>query len=345
MTDVLYESLKEMYDSFFYDRQELKAKLDSNLSTICGIDNYLESIEEREEVDYKFFSPRSITNVYKEDIENKKIERKKLENENQYYYEKISVLDSRIQTISSLLNSIENSVVFDTEVKSDKKDIILSTNKSEIDKRLYVLDIQEKERQRIARDLHDTSLQNLAHLIHKIELSSKYMDQDIIRAKLELATVNKDLKTIIQEIRNTIFDLRPMSFDDLGLKESFERLIERLKETSNFDIEADIEEINCNNTLVLMTIYRIVEECINNAVKHSSGNKVFFSIKLIEKNFCILIKDNGISFNYEEVLSVKDRHFGLCILKERVELLSGKLNINSKPDIGTSIEIVIPQLD
>lgn len=345
MTDELYERLKEMYDSFFNERQEIKIKLDDNLNSISQIDAYLQSLDEREEIDFKFFSPRSLNSVYKEDIEKKQIEKRNIENDNQYYYKKMNVLDARIQTISSVLNSIDNYAYLDKTFTHDKEENILSGDTSDVNKKLYVLDIQEKERQRIARDLHDTSLQNLAHLVHKIELSSKYIDQDVIRAKLELATVNKDLKSIIQEIRNTIFDLRPMSFDDLGLKESFQRLIERLKESSNFDIVADIEELDCNNSLVLMTIFRIVEECINNAVKHSSGNKIYFSFKVIENNCCIIVEDNGISFNYEEVLSVKDRHFGLCILKERVELLSGVLNINSKPDKGTSIEISIPLLN
>ena len=69
---------------------------------------------------------------------------------------------------------------------------------------LMALSIQEEDRQRIARELHDTSLQNLAHLIHKIELSSLYIDQDPVRAKLELSAVNKNLREIIEEIRCTI---------------------------------------------------------------------------------------------------------------------------------------------
>lgn len=83
---------------------------------------------------------------------------------------------------------------------------------------LTIFKVQEEERQRIARDLHDTSLQNLTHLIHKIELSSLYIDKDPIQAKLELSIVEKSLRKTIEEIRNIIYDLRPMSFDDLGLK-------------------------------------------------------------------------------------------------------------------------------
>lgn len=343
MTDELYENLKEIYDSFFNERQELKEKLDSNLNTISQIESYLESLFEQEESDYKFFSPRNVKAVYKEDIEKNEIEKRNIENENHYYYKKINLLDSRIQTLSSILNSIGNSNSSNEVNELDKNGELLN-EKSRLDKKLNILDIQEKERHRIARDLHDTSLQNLAHLVHKIELASKYVDQDTIQTKLELAAINKNLKTIIQDIRNTIFDLRPMSFDDLGLKETFERLIDKLKQTSGFSIQTDIEDIKCDNQLVLMTIYRIVEECLNNAIKHSKGDKVFLSFKLNNNHCNIVIKDNGQSFNCDEVLSVKDKHFGLCILKERVELLSGSLIIDSKVNNGTTINITIPLL-
>lgn len=66
-----------------------------------------------------------------------------------------------------------------------------------------------------------------------------------------------------------------MTFDDLGLKESFERLVEKFNETSKIGIDYNIENINCNNSLILMTIFRIVEECLNNAIKHSKGTKIF----------------------------------------------------------------------
>ena len=104
---------------------------------------------------------------------------------------------------------------------------------NEIEYGKLILTIQEDERKRIARDLHDTSLQNLAHLIHKIELSSMYIDVDPNQAKLELASVNKKLREIIDEIRSILFDLRPMTFDDLGLKAALERLLMNLMAKSN----------------------------------------------------------------------------------------------------------------
>lgn len=208
------------------------------------------------------------------------------------------------------------------------------------DKSLKVLKIQEEDRQRIARDLHDTSLQNLAHLIHKIELSSMYIDKDPIRAKLELSVVNKNLKEIIDEIRNTIFDLRPMSFDDLGLKATFERMICNINEDLVFKVETDIDDISCDNDIVLATIYRVVQECFSNAIKHSGGTKIIFNCKCIGHVCVIDMIDDGRGFTDEDMK--KDKHFGISVMKERVNLLGGTIIIDSQKNIGTSIKIEIP---
>lgn len=345
MAEEIYDNLKEMYDSFFDESQKIKKQLEKNLNSISEIDSYLEKLHQKEESDYKVFSPRSFKDIYKNDIDEKIKQKTFIENENQNYYKSINKLDFRIRTISSVLNLIEkNSQLSDDSNYSLNNNIQTEHNSDDnMERRLYILDIQEKERQRIARDLHDSSLQNLAHLTHKIELASMYIDDDKIKAKLELAAVNKELKSIIQEIRNTIFDLRPMSFDDLGLKESLERLIDRFKETSSSEFQIDIQDINCDNSLLLMTVFRIIEECMNNAVKHSSGNLISLKVKLTADNNCkIIVTDNGKGFNSEKVLSEKDRHFGLCILKERVSLLSGSITIDSDLNKGTIVNIEIP---
>ncbi len=284
----------------------------------------------------------SLIEIYKSFILEKENILKKLElnnndNEYQLYNKYLYIIDSRINTLSALLKLFESYLV------SKKKG---GFEKELINKHLQILDIQEKERHRIARDLHDTSLQNLTHLTHKIELSSLYIDEDPVRAKLELEIINKKLRSVIQEIRNTIFDLHPMTFDDLGLKESFERLVEKFNETSKIGIDYNIENINCNNSLILMTIFRIVEECLNNAIKHSKGTKIFFEIKKDNDDNCLItVSDNGISFDSRDILFSKDNHFGLSILRERVELLLGTMEIDSKPDYGTTIKILVPLLD
>ncbi len=206
-----------------------------------------------------------------------------------------------------------------------------------------ILNIQEADRHRIARELHDTSLQNLAHLVHKIELATKFIDKDRMRAKLELSVVNKNLKTVIEEIRNTIYDLRPMTFDDLGLKATFERLISVINQNKKFAIDMDIDDVSCENNLILVTIYRIVQECLNNIIKHADAEKIILHCKLIDNIYVINIEDDGKGFTNEEAEQKKaEKHFGVTLMKERVALIGGTIQIDSICNKGTKIKIKIP---
>lgn len=204
------------------------------------------------------------------------------------------------------------------------------------------LNVKEKEQQRIARDLHDSALQTLTHVIHKTELCSKYMTQDPIRAKLELATINKYLKQTVQEIRNAIFDLHPMSIDDLGLKGCLENLFTVMQQDNNIKIEYEIDEIKeCNDNLILLNIFHIIQESVRNALKHSNGTKVYISVKEADEKIYIKVKDNGKGFDLQNIDKKESNHYGLSILKERTALLNGEFSIESKIDEGTTIDIIM----
>lgn len=314
-----YTSLNEMYIALMEEEDSLNRELKKNLFRISEIDKYLQLLHDQEEESFKVFSPRSIEEIHKESIAIQKEEKSRLEGENRNLY-------SKLNKVTSFAKGLQRAMDADT-----------SFNKMEI------LDVQEKERQRIARDLHDTSLQNLTHLVHKLELASIYIDRDTVQAKLELATINKGLKAVIEDIRNTIFDLRPMSFDDLGLKEAFDRLFTVMKENyKSIDFDIDIETITCENELVRIAIYRIVQEACVNAVEHSGGNKI--KIRIAEEaNYCkIVVKDNGKGFSAEDLYDKDNKNFGVAIMKERVNLLDGKINFYSVLGGGTEIRIEIP---
>jgi len=201
---------------------------------------------------------------------------------------------------------------------------------------LLILDVQEKERGRIARELHDSSLQNLTHLIHELELSSMYMDEDPIRAKLELESCTQSLKQIISDIRDTIFNLRPMTFDDLGFKDCLKNEIESLKhQYTNCEIIYDVDDIviskedECKDicSLFLVTVYRVIQEALINSLKHSEASIIKVFVKNQNEKLSVEVNDNGKGFDLEEVLNDKDKHFGMSIMKERITLLSGKIDI------------------
>ena len=319
-----YEIIQAMYDELKREQTRRFTALQEKKSKISEIDIYLNGLLNKEESDLQVFLPRKIEDVYHDVIEQRTQQKDKLLAECEELEKQFHLDGNRMEQLEKILS--------DTSMLHVKQ--------------LSILDAQEKERQRIARDLHDTSLQNLTHLVHKVELSSLYIDEDPVKAKLELATIEKGIRKVIEEIRNSIFDLRPMSVDDLGLRETIEKLISVLNQDMQFRIETDIDEISVTqsdpNTYVLfISMYRLVQECVQNAIKHSGGNKIIVKLKDYGNTYQIGVQDNGTGFDLESALK-KEKHFGLSVIKERVLFLGGKLNIDSQH--GTSIEIEIPKV-
>lgn len=320
-----FEIIQSMYDELKKEQTDRQSELQKKKSKIAEIDVFLNSLLNKEESDLQVFLPRKVEDVYCDVIQQNRQQKEELLAECDELEKQIYLDEGRMEQLEKFLSG---SSMFHV-------------------KQLSILDAQEKERQRIARDLHDTSLQNLTHLIHKIELSSLYIDEDPVKAKLELATVEKGIRKVIDEIRNSIFDLRPMSFDDLGLKETIEKLITVLNQEKRFRIITDIDAITApqndpSKQLRFISIYRIIQECAQNAIKHSGGNEIVIKLKESGSTYMINVHDNGIGFDMGEV-SKKERHFGLSVIKERVLFLGGKINIDT--DNGTSIEVEIPKAD
>ncbi len=207
---------------------------------------------------------------------------------------------------------------------------------------LKALYIQEQDRKRIARDLHDVSLQNLAHLAHKLELAGMMMDKDPVGAKLELHIINKKLHEVIDDIRDIIFDLRPMTFDDLGFRESVERLLSVINAEGQYEIDADLSDVSCENDLILMNIFRIIQEILNNIVEHAEAHRIVIRCFQEDHTCHIFLSDDGVGFDEEDLENMEGKHFGISIIRERVNLLRGELLIRSHAGEGTQIQIKIP---
>ena len=316
--------IEELYRDIKKEQEQQTLTLSKKKNRIAQIDTYLDGLLSKEQNDLQVFLPRKIEDVYHDVITTNKEEKEKLVSECDEIERFLNIGKIRLERLERI---VEN------------QSVLLHM------KQLSVLDVQEKERQRIARDLHDSSLQNLTHLVHKVELSSLYIDQDPIKAKLELATVEQGLRKVIDDIRNRIYDLRPMSFDDLGLKETLLKLFSSLNQDGKFNIETDIDEIDINvsdsiTELALINIYRIIQECVQNSINHSNGNKIRVTLRNEDNVYSIIIQDNGIGFDLIEAVK-KNRHFGLSVVEERVFLLNGKMQIDTEN--GTSILIKIPK--
>lgn len=199
-----------------------------------------------------------------------------------------------------------------------------------------VLLMQEAERKRIAENLHNTTVQDMIYLSQKLELAGLYMDDDIVQSRLELALAKKQIKAIIKGIRETIYDLHPMTFDDIGYESAFERLYDKLKK-NGYDADFDIDSVPIDDGVTAISVYYIVNEACQNIIKHARAEKISVSVKRSDDKIDVTISDNGVGFYKEQ----DENHFGLSFMQERVDLLSGEMNIISN-EKGTSIHVRIP---
>lgn len=199
-----------------------------------------------------------------------------------------------------------------------------------------ILLMQEAERKRIAENLHNTTVQDIVSLSQRLELASLYMDKDPVQSKLELLLAKKQIKMIIEDVRKTIYDLHPMTFDDIGYEAAFERLYDKLKECG-YDVHFEIDKVGIEDGVTAISVYHIVSEACQNIMKHSHATTVSVFVKCSSDKIDVTISDNGVGFYKEQ----SGNHFGFSFMRERVDLLSGDIEIISN-EKGTSIHVTIP---
>ncbi|WP_330425400.1 hybrid sensor histidine kinase/response regulator transcription factor [Roseburia sp. OM04-10AA] len=212
--------------------------------------------------------------------------------------------------------------------------------------KIQLLEAQEMERQRIARDLHDSTVQDLTSMLHKIELSMRVMDMDSQRCKMELSNVLDNIRNVISNTRKMIYNLRPMSVDDIGIDVTLKHAIAKIEQEWNRKIEYIIIGKPFHvKPVVALSLLRIMQEACTNALKYADAKEICVVLEYTENDISLVIEDDGIGFNTKKkVAKTKNSGFGLSIMKERVHLLSGEIQIKSEEGKGTTISIRVPTL-
>lgn len=204
-----------------------------------------------------------------------------------------------------------------------------------------IVEAQEEERKRIAKDIHDGIGQKLTALKFNIE--------SINAANVENTTVKVDrlkdlLGSLIKEVRTVTFNLMPAELIDYGVVPAIQKLTEKL---AGFTSQQIFFENKTNfkgrfDSLVETNLYRVVQEAINNALKYADSNYILVSISHSNQVLSIVIDDDGIGFDAEKLLAEKkEAGMGLFFMKERINYINGRIFINSSKNNGTRITINI----
>jgi two-component system sensor histidine kinase DegS len=208
-----------------------------------------------------------------------------------------------------------------------------------------IIKATEEERSRIVREIHDVPIQAMVNMGIRLELCLQVLDKDMEKARSYIKELKEQVNTNIQDLRKIIYNLRPMSLDDLGLVATIEKLLTDFESESgistSFRLIGEPFEVK---ELVQIAVFRVIQEALNNIRRHSKADLVKVKFEFLDGSISILIADNGIGFDVDEVCDWKeqDRCFGIIGMRERVELLHGYIDINSGKGNGTSIFIRIP---
>jgi signal transduction histidine kinase len=208
-----------------------------------------------------------------------------------------------------------------------------------------LLSIQEEEKRRIARELHDETSQTLVSLNANLEAAIAKLPTDAAQAEALLRKTQRQSVNILEEMHRLIYELRPVILDDLGLVTAIQWLVENSLQQSgiavNFKAKGRVRRLD--NQLAI-TLFRVIQEATNNIARHADAKSVNISLYFMKSLIKITVTDDGRGFDVEEAINTKDKPRGLGILgmKERVLLMKGNIEIRSRPGDGTEIDIEMP---
>ncbi|MCI5518104.1 histidine kinase [Roseburia sp. MUC/MUC-530-WT-4D] len=299
---------------------------------------FIRMLEEESDPNYESFTPRKV-NSYNQ---NKIVE---LKGEQKILTEQLNEVRKELYDLNVDIYEIDSVIKVESEKIANENTI--KDNDANPKYKITILQTQESERQRIARDLHDTTVQSLTSLVHKSELCKKLVDIDPLRCKLELSSMSKILRDVIEDTRKMIYNLRPMSFDDIGFDITVERFLDKMRAYSNvkYDFKVDGEPFDIN-PVVGITLLRVIEEACSNSISHGNASHICVTLKYVQDQLELIIEDDGCGFDMEtipETTRNDNSGFGLSMMKERIYLMSGELKIISS--VGNGCKIIVRVFD
>ena len=204
-----------------------------------------------------------------------------------------------------------------------------------------IIQAQEAERQRLSRQMHDGPAQALSNFILQTEIAMRLFDMNQDQAREELDNLKRSATATFQKVRDFIFELRPMMLDDLGLVPTLKRYVEAFKEQNHSDVRLVVSGVERRlESYIEVMIFRAIQELLGNAVRLSQASKITVQIDISDTSVKVGAEDNGKGFDVDTLL--EGSGMGIKVIKERVEMLGGHLEINSVIGQGSNITFQIP---
>jgi two-component system sensor histidine kinase DegS len=337
--------------------QELEIVLQETVKTIDKVDQ-LEQDYRRARIRLTEVS-RDFVRYKEDDIKSAYEKATQIQLDLMVYREKESYLKARRDDLQKRVRNVENSIER-AETIASQINVVLEYLSGDLNQVTRILEsaktrqllglkiilAQEEERKRIAREIHDGPAQSLANIVLRTEIAERMLiKQEFVMVQEELVDLKGQVRSGLEEIRKIIFNLRPMALDDLGLVPTLRKFTQDFEEKTKIHTVFELigKETRMPSAMEA-AIFRLVQEAFTNALKHASASHVMLEINYQPQHISLVIQDNGVGFNSDliEQDATRNAHFGLVGMRERIELIEGRMDIDSNPDIGTKIIIDIP---
>jgi two-component system sensor histidine kinase DegS len=207
-----------------------------------------------------------------------------------------------------------------------------------------IIEAQERERLRLSRQMHDGPAQSLTNLILQAEICERLFETDAERARAELANLRNAVAGTFQKVKQFILNLRPMMLDDLGVVPTMRRYVDSFADNSgvatHLMVTGKERRLESHKEV---TIFRLVQELLNNAVEHAHATTVQINLDIGDDVARVSVEDNGSGFELTESLTSPEAELlGLATMRERVEMLGGQIYFDSGLGRGTKVSFDLP---
>lgn len=202
---------------------------------------------------------------------------------------------------------------------------------------------QEEERRRLARDLHDETMQSLIALNQQLQLAQLTVTDE--HTTTPLNQMQQMATQIVADLRRLIHDLRPIYLEDLGLVPALNMLARDSGKNINipvaFQLSGDVRRLPAAAELAF---YRIAQEGLNNVARHAQASQAFVTLAFTDDSVTLMIQDDGVGFAIADTISeiATQGHFGLLGIQERAELIGAQASLSSSPNEGTKLSVFLP---
>ena len=244
--------------------------------------------------------------------------------------------------IDLAIRSLENAWLF---LNSDDSSLVMDPAgpTSATDAQMRIVEAQEAERSRLAREVHDGPAQALANGIFQVEVVERLLDRDEMLARAELRLLRDILNRELRSVRAYLSQLRPPLLADLGLSGAISDAATQLSNILGAPVSVDLDDgLDELPETVEVVILRVIQEALQNVRKHASPTSVRVRVAREGRVWAVEVRDDGRGFDPDAAPIAGRRNFGLQFMRERADLIGARFEVRSRPDLGTVVRMAIP---